>query len=677
MNNISQAISSKQISKNIDDYQSMARALRILCIDAIEQANSGHPGMALGMADVITVLFKDFLKFNPYDANWTDRDRFILSAGHGSILLYSVLHLVGYPDVTIDELKNFRKFNSKAAGHPEYGHFAGIEATTGPLGQGVANAVGMAIAEKLMNNRFGSIVDHYTYVVAGDGCLMEGISQESISLAAHLRLNKLIILFDDNKITIDGPINLTSSENQVDRFTAANWFVQQVDGHNYQEIHQAILNAKNSDKPSMIATKTIIGYGAPNLAGSNLIHGSPLGKVEAALTKNSWQWLHEEFSIPAEINLLWQDISKRTKTIYDNWQQQFLAIDDNLKSEFNRTIKQILPSGWQQPLNLLKKEFINSNKSEATRRSSGRVIAALADKFNELIGGSADLTTSNETKTSSLKAINSDDFSGSYIHYGIREHAMAGIMNGIALHKGLIPYGGTFLAFSDYMRPSIRLAAMMRQRIIYIMSHDSIGLGEDGPTHQPIEHLASLRAIPNLYLYRPADGIETIEAWQLALTNLKAPSIISLSRQALPMIRNNNINDNLSAKGAYLLLTHQHELQVTIIATGSEVHLALKVGEQLEKLKIGTNIISMPCSRLFDEQSSDYRAKLLTNNSLKVAIEAATSMGWAKYIDQQGLFFGIEEFGISGSALELYKHFGLTHENIVNKITEQLAKNKL
>ncbi len=653
---------------DFDKLKSMANAIRILAADAVEKATSGHPGMPMGMADVATILFNNFLKFNPNDPSWPNRDRFVLSAGHGSMLLYSLLHLTGYKDFSIEELKQFRQLHAKTAGHPEYGHAEGIETTTGPLGQGLANAVGMALAEKLRASRFGDkIVDNYTYVIVGDGCLMEGISQEAISFAAHLNLNKLIVLFDDNEISIDGPTNLSTSEDQCARFKACNWNVQKIDGHNMAEIYAAIEKAQKSDKPTMIACKTNIAQGSPNKVGSSSSHGSPLGADEIKLVRKALNWESEPFVIPKEIKQDWLNAGKRSLVEFDNWQKDFAKLDKKQQEQLLGKTEFDLNNLVSE----LKKEYAKLKPNWATRKSSNEILKTLTEQLPQLIGGSADLTGSNLTKTNSTKPINKNDFSGSYIYYGIREHAMAAIMNGLALYGGFIPYGGTFLVFSDYCRPAIRLSALMNIQVIYVLTHDSIGLGEDGPTHQPVEHLASLRVIPNLNVFRPADVIETLEAWQLALENKHTPSIIVLTRQEVPALRNEE-KENLSAKGAYILAEFKGEHKVTIFATGSEVSLAMIAKEKLEEQNIGTRIVSVPSMELFKKQPMEYQVSLLCNNSIKVAVEAALKQGWEGFIGPHGIFVGMQGFGASAKASDLYNYFGITAENIVEKVVNKI-----
>ncbi len=638
--------------------KSMANAIRILAIDAIEKSNSGHPGIVMGMADVATILFSEFLKFNPKVPDWQNRDRFILSAGHGSMLLYALAYLTGYDDMSLDDLKSFRCLNSKTPGHPEHHLQSGIETTTGPLGQGLANAVGMAIAKELMAAEFDNILDHKTYVIVGDGCLMEGISQEAISLAGHLKLKDLIVLFDDNQITIDGPTNISTSDDQIARFKASNWHVISIDGHDFNQTRSALNEAIKSNKPTMIACRTIIGYGSPNKSGTSDIHGSSLGKDEIALTRKNLGWENQTpFAISDNILNDWRSIA--TSKTYDTWMELYNNLPNKL--EFDRRIKNELPAGLEQVFIDLKTKA-QDIKEEGTRKSSGKVLEALIDILPELVGGSADLTPSNNTKTNNKKA--------KYIHYGIREHAMAGVMNGISLYKGFIPYGGTFLVFSDYCRNAIRLSALMKQRVVYVMTHDSIGLGEDGPTHQPVEHLASLRAIPNLLVFRPCDLIETIEAWQIAINNPHRPSIIALSRQNLPLLRSDDRN-NLSEKGAYILAESSSELKVTIFATGSEVQLAIEARNKLQAMNIGCRVVSMVCWSLFEEQDKSYQDHLLNNNSIKVGVEAAIRLGWDRYIGRDGIFIGMDGFGASAPIADLYQYFGITVDRIIQEIKNE------
>jgi transketolase len=651
----------------------MANALRALAMDAVQRANSGHPGMPLGMADVATVLFTRFLKFDPARPDWPDRDRFVLSAGHGSMLLYGLLYLTGYEDVTLEELKNFRHLGSRTAGHPEYGHTAGVETTTGPLGQGLGNAVGMALAERLLEARYGDkIVDHTTYVIAGDGDLMEGISHEAASLAGHLKLSKLIVLFDDNGISIDGRTSLTVSDDQIKRFEACGWAAQAVDGHDPEAVAAALAAAQESDRPSLIACRTEIGHGAPTKANSSKSHGSPLGEEEVAGAREKLGWPHPPFEIPEAILAAWRAAGARGAAESQAWDECFAALGEAQRHTFERQMAGELPAGWRATLAHVKREAVEEAPKIATRVSSQRVLNALCPQVPELIGGSADLTGSNNTRAANQTAVSAEDFSGSYIHYGVREHAMAAAMNGMALHGGLIPYAGTFLVFTDYCRPSIRLSALMNQRVIYVMTHDSIGLGEDGPTHQPVEHLAALRAIPNLHVFRPADTIETAEAWELALERRDGPSVLALSRQGLPTLRAEHSDENLSAHGAYILAPAQNARQVTLIATGSEVEIALKAQGILAERGISAAVVSMPCWELFQAQPAHYRDEVLGPGSLRVAIEAAVPFGWDTWLGPDGAFVGMQGFGASAPLADLYKHFGITPEAVVETVTARL-----
>lgn len=659
------------------DLKNMANAIRALSMDAVQKANSGHPGMPMGMADVATILFSEFLKFNPQNPNWPDRDRFILSAGHGSMLIYSLLHLTGYEDMTMEEIKNFRQWGAKTAGHPEYGHADGIETTTGPLGQGIANAVGFALAERMLAARFGdNLVNHYTYAIAGDGCLMEGISQEAISLAGHLKLNKLIVLFDDNGITIDGSTELSTSENQLARFKASGWNVQAIDGHDMDAIRKAIKKAQKSDKPSMIACKTTIAFGAPTKAGKSSSHGSPLGDEEIKGARAALGWSHAPFEIPEDVAQNWLKAGKRGKNANKKWVSVLQGLDEVKRQEFLRSFAGELPYGLDEAINKLKQEYAASKPGWATRQASGEVLKTLTNLIPELIGGSADLTGSNLTKTDALKPVTKDDYSGRYIYYGIREHAMAAAMNGIALHGGFIPFGGTFLVFTDYCRPSIRLSALMQQRVVYVMTHDSIGLGEDGPTHQPVEHMAALRAIPNLQVFRPADAVETAECWQIALESAETPSVLALTRQGVPLLRTQYNKENLCSKGAYIIAEAKGDVQVTIFATGSEVSIAVDAKNKLEEQGVGTRVVSVPSMELFEKQPQEYRVGLLCNNSIKVVVEAAGPMGWDKFRGPHGIFIGMESFGASAPIKELYENFGITSNNIVEKVKKKLESRK-
>lgn len=636
-----------------EKYSLMANAIRFLTIDAVEKANSGHPGMPMGMADVATILFAEFLNFDPKNPEWFNRDRFILSAGHGSMLLYSILYLTGYPDINLEDIKDFRQLGSKTAGHPEYKLLKGIETTTGPLGQGLANAVGMALAERIKSTRNPEI-NHYTYVIAGDGCLMEGISQEAISIAGHLKLNKLIVLFDDNKISIDGPTSLTTSDDVEKRFAAVNWNVISIDAHDHSEIRSAFKKAKSSDKPTLISCRSIIGYGSPNKQATENCHGAALGAEEVKMAREYLKWTYAAFEIPEEILGMWRKLG------HNSLGAKLVEAEHEL------------PVNWDENLKILKQQFLKQQPKMPTRKASGMALEALSKSIEALIGGSADLTASNNTKFSNLKPISEKDYSGRYIYYGVREHAMAAIMNGLALYKGFLPYGGTFLVFSDYCRPAIRLSALMQLQVFYVMTHDSIGLGEDGPTHQPVEHLSSLRAIPNLYVFRPACSIEVAECYETAILLKNSPSLFSLTRQDLPTLRR-NIDKNLSSLGAYIISEYQGKLDVTIFATGSEVSIAIEAQQELHTKNIGTRVVSMPCWQIFDEQPSEYKDNILDNSSLKVAIEAGIKLGWEKYIGRDGIFIGMNSFGASAKAEDLFNYFQITKDNLVGKILEQLA----
>ncbi|HVI87505.1 MAG TPA: transketolase [Dongiaceae bacterium] len=648
----------RQTAANQVSPRDMANAIRALSMDAVEKANSGHPGMPMGMADVATVLFTRFLKFDPKHPHWPDRDRFILSAGHGSMLLYSLLHLTGYADMTLDQLKNFRQWGSKTAGHPEYGHAEGIETTTGPLGQGIANSVGFALAERILNARFGNgLVDHHTYVIAGDGCLMEGISQEAISLAGHLKLNKLIVLWDHNSITIDGSTALSTSDDQLARFRASGWATDAVDGHDQEAVAKAIAAAQKNDKPTLIACKTVIGYGAPNKQGTAATHGSPLGKDEVSAARKTLGWDHPPFEIPVDIRAAWAAAGARGAADYTSWTKRHDA--EAQKAEFDRVMAGELPANFAQTVNDLKNTIAGEAKKQATRQSSQQVIEALLPVMPELVGGSADLTGSNNTKGKTAKVVKPGDYSGNYIYYGIREHGMAAAMNGLALHGGVIPFGGTFLVFTDYCRPSIRLSSLMHQRVVYVMTHDSIGLGEDGPTHQPVEHLAALRAIPNLLVFRPCDTMETAECWALALSTKDHPSVIALTRQALPLLRADAAVANHCARGGYVIRPAEGARKVTIMASGSEVEIAVAARDKLQAEGIGTAVVSLPCWELFDQQPESYRKEVL-GDGVRIAIEAAGGFGWERYLGDKGAFIGMKGFGASAPIGELYKHFGIT-----------------
>jgi transketolase len=640
-----------------------ANALRALAMDAVEAAKSGHPGMPMGMADVATVLFGCFLKFDPSSPDWPDRDRFVLSAGHGSMLLYALLYLTGYPGITIDNIKRFRKLDSPCAGHPEYGHLPGIETTTGPLGQGIAHAVGMALAERILNARFGDeLVDHKTYVLASDGDLMEGISHEAISLAGHLKLSKLIVLYDDNHISIDGSTSLSDSTNTIERFQAAGWNTCHVDGHDAANIMRALEWAQTSDRPVLFACKTIIGFGFPTRAGTQKAHSDAPGAEEIAGARKILNWPYDPFVIPDDVAAGWRAIGARGAASRTAWLKR--KAESAHAAAFDTAIAGEVPAAVTAGLIELKKKISAEKPSVATRKASETALEVINAQWPYTIGGSADLTPSNNTKTKGLIDIAPGDFSGRYIHYGIREHGMAAAMNGMALHRGIMPYGGTFMVFSDYARPAIRLAALMGIRVVYVMTHDSIGLGEDGPTHQPVEHLAALRAIPNLNVYRPADAVETAECWALALADKKRPSIMALTRQNLSTLRTVHSDENLSAKGAYELVGTPNA-KVTLFATGSEVELAIKARELLAAENIAARVVSMPCWELFEQQNETYREAVLGPGTAKVGIEAAISLGWDRYIGKDGAFVGMHGFGASGPYKDVYLHFGITADAIV------------
>jgi transketolase len=655
----------------------MANAIRILAMDAVEKAQSGHPGMPMGMADIATVLFSDFMKFNPQDPLWPDRDRFILSNGHGSMLLYALSYLTGYEEMTLDQLKSFRQFGSITAGHPELHRRIGVETTTGPLGQGMGNAVGMALAERILAAEFGEdLVNHYTYVCVGDGCLMEGISHEVASLAGHLGLEKLIVFFDDNAITIDGDTNLSNSENHQERFQSYGWHTQTIDGHNHQEIFEAISSAQEDPRPSFIACKTTIGYGAPQKGGTAAAHGSPLGPEEVQRVRKNFNWPHPPFEVPTEILDLWRNIGLKSRDIYQAWQKTLQNSSPALQETFHRRLKGELPSTWKESLYDKIRAFSEKQPTIATRQSSGEVIEMLMTEIPELIGGSADLGGSTNVKTKQSKVISRDHYKGNYIYYGVREHGMASTLNGLALHGGIIPFGSTFLVFSDYCRPSIRLAALMKQHVIFVMTHDSIGLGEDGPTHQPIEHLASLRAIPNLLVMRPADAVEVAECWMSALEHKSGPSLIALTRQAVPTLRHTYLyGENLSQLGGYVIRgSATHLPHVTLLATGSEVALAIDVQKKLEELNIPAQVASLPCWALFDQQPQNYQDQVLGRKNLRIAIEAASPLGWEKYVQSPHHIIGLSSFGASANGHTLYQHFGFTIENIVRSVQQQLQE---
>ncbi len=650
----------------------MANAIRALAMDAVQRAKSGHPGMPMGMADVATVLFTRFLKYDPARPDWPDRDRFILSAGHGSMLLYALLYLSGYPGMSVEELKNFRQLGSKTPGHPELGDTPGVETTTGPLGQGIGNAVGMALAERLMNAQFGdTLVDHHTYAIAGDGCLMEGISHEAASLAGHLRLSKLIVLYDDNEISIDGPTSLTLSDDALRRFDSYGWATQRIDGHDPEAIATALEAAKGEDRPSLIACRTVIGFGAPTLAGTAKTHGAPLGETEIAGAREHLNWPHAAFEIPAEVLTAWRAAGAHGAGASESWSERLAAIDPAARAEFERRLAGRLPEDWGDKLAAFKREVLAEKATVASRVASQKTLEVLNECIPEMIGGSADLTGSNNTKTGDYGAVGPGEFAGRYIYYGVREHAMAAAMNGLALHGGFIPYGGTFLVFSDYCRPSIRLAALMRQRAVYVFTHDSIGLGEDGPTHQPVEHLAALRAFPNLQVFRPADAIETAECWELALSSENTPSVLALSRQGLAPVRT-ECGENYSAYGAYILAPAPRAREVTLMATGSEVQIALAAQQQLDEIGIAAAVVSMPCWKLFEDQPPHYREEVLGPGSLRIAIEAGVQLGWDRWIGSEGAFIGMNGFGASAPQKDLYPHFGITPEAVVDAVKARL-----
>ena len=658
-------------------HAEMANAIRFLAIDAVEKARSGHPGMPMGMADVATVLFSRFLKFDPSDPAWPDRDRFVLSAGHGSMLLYALLHLTGYEGMTLDELRAFRQWASKTPGHPEYGHTPGVETTTGPLGQGIATAVGMALAERLMNARFGDdYVDHFTYVIAGDGCLMEGISHEAISLAGHLGLNRLIVLFDDNEISIDGATSLSCSDDQLARFKAAGWSASRIDGHDPQAIAAAIERGRNSDRPSLIACRTIIGFGAPNRQGTEKVHGAPLGSEEAARTRDALNWPHAPFEIPETVLAQWREAGRRGHTARRNWIERTRRLSSDSRSPFHDALNRNLPCGYLEAMTRLRDDFAAERPNIATRQASQRVIDGIAEALPNLLGGSSDLTHSNLTRAKTQRPVQPGSFDGRYIHYGVREHAMAAAMNGIALHGGFIPYGGTFLSFADYSRPAIRLAALMNVRVIHVMTHDSIGLGEDGPTHQPVEHLASLRAIPNLLVFRPGDAVETAEAWDCALREQANPSVLCLSRQALPTFREAVSDVNQVAFGAYVVVEPEDGRDVTLVATGSEVSIALEAATLLACEGVRAAVVSAPCFELFRRQSREYRIAVL-GRVPRIGIEAAIEGDWARWLGDGGEFVGMTGFGASAPAETLYREFGITADAVAKTALRCIARSRM
>lgn len=651
----------------------MANAIRALAMDAVQKANSGHPGMPMGMADAATALFNRFIRLDPSRPDWPDRDRFVLSAGHGSMLQYALHHLLGYADMPVEELQKFRQLGSHTAGHPEFGHTLGVETTTGPLGQGIATAVGMALAERMLAARFGAgLVDHYTYVIAGDGCLQEGISHEAIDLAGHLKLSRLIVLWDNNSISIDGPTSLSTSMDQPARFLAAGWHVEQVDGHDVEAVAAAIEAAQHSERPSLIACRTVIGKGAPNLGGSEKTHGAPLGEAEIAATRENIGWPHAPFEVPDEIVAAWRDIAARGRTARLAWEQRLAT--SAKRADFARAIEGRLPASLAEALAAFRKEHVAKATKVATRKASEMALAIINEATDLTVGGSADLTHSNLTITKGMARVAPGDFAGRYVHYGIREHGMAAAMNGIALHGGFIPYGGTFLCFTDYARGAMRLSALMGQRVVYVMTHDSIGLGEDGPTHQPVEHLAMLRATPNLAVFRPADIIETAECWELALQSEHRPSVLVLSRQNLPTLRQEHSPENRSARGAYVLREPEGPRAVTLIATGSEIEIAVDAANRLQvEHGLAVAVVSMPCWELFEEQDADYRRTVL-GSAPRIAVEAAARLGWDRWIGERGVFVGMTGFGASAPAQDLYRHFGITPEAVAEAALNAVAR---
>ncbi|MCF3936559.1 transketolase [Acuticoccus sp. M5D2P5] len=668
---------------DVDKLKPMANAIRMLSVDAVEAAKSGHPGLPMGAADLVTTLFVHHINVDPAHPEWPNRDRFVLSAGHGSMLLYSLYHLLGYEDFTIDELKRFRQLNSKTPGHPEYMHATGIEGamhgrgveiTTGPLGQGIATSVGMALGERIMNAEFGDgIVNYRTFVLASDGDLMEGLSHEAISLAGHLKLNKLTVIFDDNGISIDGPTSLSESGDVVMRFQAAGWAAERIDGHDPIAIDAALKRAAASDRPTLIAAKTTIGFGSPNKANTSGVHGSPLGAAEATATRNALGWKAEPFEVPEDIRDAWRIAGLRSAQAHQGWRQRYDAMEAESRAQFDRRLRGELPSEFAPAMAALRNELLEERPSLATRKASERVLGTINAVLPETIGGSADLTGSNNTKTDQLAPVSADDYHGRYIHYGIREHGMAAAMNGMALAGGLIPYGGTFLTFSDYCRPAMRLSALMGLRVVYVMTHDSIGLGEDGPTHQPVEHLAALRAMPNLLVFRPADAVETAEAWEIALEENR-PSVMALTRQNLPVLAAPGTKDNRMRRGAYTLVEANDDPIATIFATGSEVEIAVAAAQTLSNLDIPTCVVSVPCMELFDEADEDYRNAVIGDAPVKVAIEAAVRQGWDSIIGRDGIFVGMKGYGASGPYKQLYEHFGITADHVVHAVRERLGR---
>ena len=656
-------------------FNQLSNAIRFLSIDAVQKANSGHPGMPMGMADVATVLFKYHLRFNPKNPNWINRDRFILSAGHGSMLLYALLYLSGYKSISIEDIKNFRQLNSICAGHPEYKKGTGIETTTGPLGQGLGNSVGMAIAEEIYRKKFGdTLINNKTFVFASDGDLMEGVSHEVMSLAGHLKLKNLIVFFDNNKISIDGSTSLSVSDNYKKRFESYGWNYLETNGHNEKQISKAISKALKSKKPTIISCKTVIGFGSPNKSGKASSHGSPLGDDEIVLVRKKLKWNYKPFEIPQEVLQEWREIGSKGELLERKWEEEINKKNPKIKDDLEQNYLNTDITSLESLFEKEKAKYYESKPSLATRQCSMAVIESISAILPKLIGGSADLSGSNNTKTSNSKIINSKNFNGNYIHYGVREHGMAAVMNGLALYGGIVPYGGTFLIFSDYCKPAIRLSALMGLKVIYIFSHDSIGLGEDGPTHQPIEQLAGLRAIPNLNVFRPADINETLECWQIALKSKNTPSVIALSRQKVSYVNPENSRENKCEKGAYVVKITSHESKVTIVASGTEVELALKVQEKLKENNIHSKVVSMPCMELFDMQPENYRNDIIEQNSLVVTLEAGSIISWQKYVKGKGLNLGIDQFGESAPYKEVYNHFDLSEEKITNFIQKKLRE---
>ena len=653
----------------------LSNAIRFLSIDAVQKANSGHPGMPMGMADVATVLFKYYLQFNPKNPSWLNRDRFILSAGHGSMLLYSLLYLTGYKKIKLEDIKNFRQLNSICAGHPEYEKDSGIETTTGPLGQGLSNSVGMAVGQEILKKKFGSdLINNKTYVMASDGDLMEGISHESMSLAGHLNLKNLIVFFDNNKISIDGPTSLSVSDNYKKRFESYGWSFQEINGHNFKQIFNAIKKANKSKKPSIISCKTIIGFGSPNKSGKASSHGSPLGDDEIKLVRKKLKWKHDAFEIPEKIIESWREMGSKGEKLEAEWNNILSKKNTKIQEEYERLKKGELPLELDKIIGDEKLKFFQTKPKMATRQCSSYVINSLSSILPELIGGSADLSGSNNTKTEKSKVITAKNFAGNYIHYGVREHAMAGIMNGLALYGCLIPFGGTFLIFSDYLKPSMRLSALMKLRVIFIFSHDSIGLGEDGPTHQPVEQLEHLRAIPNLNVFRPADINETLECWEIALKSKDNPSAITLSRQKLPYVSEHKSGESMCAKGAYVLKKMSDNDKVSLIASGSEVEIALEAQKKLEGLNINSKVISVPCYDIFQNQTDDYKDEILGKDNFKISIEASSQSGWKSIVGEDGVTFGLSTFGKSAPYKDIYKLLNLTSDEIVKVVKSKVGK---